>query len=349
MTSVFSAAPSVEGWPTPPTPAALPTPRGPLSERLLDDLRGPVREIAALPEAVDDPVDGDDSALALYLCYELHYRGLPDVDDAWEWEPSLLRERRRLEQAFEQRLVELVGPPAVGLSRAEVVDALRRLAAPSPGEGPSLSAHVEQAGTLSEVRELAVHRSAYQLKEADPHSWAIPRIAGRAKAALVEIQSDEYGAGDPAAVHATLFGDTMDALGLDRRYGAYLDQVPGVTLSTTNLISLFGLHRRWRGALIGHHALVEMCSVGPMGRYAAALRRLGLDDRAVRFYDEHVVADALHQDIALHEMVGPLVEDEPFLGGEVVFGATALAALEGRFAAHVLGAWQGGRSSLRAA
>jgi hypothetical protein len=349
MTSVFSAAPSVEGWPTPPTPAALPTPRGPLSERLLDDLRGPVREIAALPEAVDDPVDGDDSALALYLCYELHYRGLPDVDDAWEWEPSLLRERRRLEQAFEQRLVELVGPPAVGLSRAEVVDALRRLAAPSPGEGPSLSAHVEQAGTLSEVRELAVHRSAYQLKEADPHSWAIPRIAGRAKAALVEIQSDEYGAGDPAAVHATLFGDTMDALGLDRRYGAYLDQVPGVTLSTTNLISLFGLHRRWRGALIGHLALFEMCSVGPMGRYAAALRRLGLDDRAVRFYDEHVVADALHQDIALHEMVGPLVEDEPFLGGEVVFGATALAALEGRFAAHVLGAWQGGRSSLRAA
>jgi hypothetical protein len=349
MTSVFSAAPSVEGWPTPPTPAALPTPRGPLSERLLDDLRGPVREIAALPEAVDDPVDGDDSALALYLCYELHYRGLPDVDDAWEWEPSLLRERRRLEQAFEQRLVELVGPPAVGLSRAEVVDALRRLAAPSPGEGPSLSAHVEKAGTLCEVRELAVHRSAYQLKEADPHSWAIPRIAGRAKAALVEIQSDEYGAGDPAAVHATLFGDTMDALGLDRRYGAYLDQVPGVTLSTTNLISLFGLHRRWRGALIGHLALFEMCSVGPMGRYAAALRRLGLDDRAVRFYDEHVVADALHQDIALHEMVGPLVEDEPFLGGEVVFGATALAALEGRFAAHVLGAWQGGRSSLRAA
>ena len=27
-------------------------------------------------------------------------------------------------------------------------------------------------------REIAVHRSGYQLKEADPHTWAIPRLNG---------------------------------------------------------------------------------------------------------------------------------------------------------------------------
>ena len=34
------------------------------------------------------------------------------------------------------------------------------------------------------------------------------------------------------------------ALGLDPSYGAYLDLIPGVTLATVNLMSLFGLHRR---------------------------------------------------------------------------------------------------------
>src|SRR3712207_8445227 len=43
-------------------------------------------------------------------------------------------------------------------------------------------------------------RSIYTLKEADPHSWAIPRLTGRAKAALVEIQSDEYGEGRPGRI-----------------------------------------------------------------------------------------------------------------------------------------------------
>ncbi len=62
-----------------------------------------------------------------------------------------------------------------------------------------------------------MHRSAYQLKEADPHSWAIPRLSGPPKAALVEIQADEYGGGRPDRMHAELFADAMEALGPRRR------------------------------------------------------------------------------------------------------------------------------------
>src|SRR5690606_25946495 len=148
-------------------------------------------------------------------------------------------------------------------------------------------------------------------------------------------------------VHATLFADTMAALGLDDRYGAYLDQIPAITLSTCNLISLFGLHRSWRGALLGHLALFEMCSVGPMQRYCECLERLGLGPEAVAFYRAHVVADEVHQRVALEDMVVPLVEDEPYLGGEVVFGARCLATLEAMMAGQVTTAWDDGRSSLR--
>ena len=303
-----------------------------------------MHELSPLPLTDADPLFDHDTALALYLCYELHYLGLPEVDEAWEWEPTLLRERRRLEGDLERRLVELVGQVPIGVSRDRTVDELVRLSTTESGR--SLSAYMAEVGTLEQMREFAVHRSAYQLKEADPHTWGIPRLTGRAKAALVEIQRGEYGDGVAGDVHATLFADVMEELGLTSVYGTYLDRLPGITLSTGNLVSLFGLHRRWRAALVGHLALFEMCSVGPMGRYKTAMERLGLGERATRFYEEHVVADEHHQVVALHDMAARLVDQEPFLGGEVVFGARALSAVEGLFTEHLLGAWEAGESSL---
>ena len=138
-------------------------------------------------------------------------------------------------------------------------------------DAPSLSAYIERKASLEEFREFLIHRSAYQLKEADPHSWAIPRLTGAPKAALVEVQADEYGGGDPDRVHATLFARSMGALGLDSTYGAYVDRLPGITLATVNLMSLFGLHRRWRGAIVGHLAAFEVSSPQPNRRYANGL------------------------------------------------------------------------------
>jgi hypothetical protein len=331
--------------------APPPPPRGPVSEQLLEELAGPPRAIADLPLGIDtDPWEDDDAALALYLCYELHYRGLLGVDDGWEWEPTLLRERRRLEQAFEATLRDAVGSPPRTMHAEAGVEELRRLA--STETGRSLSSYMQGQGTAAQMREFAIHRSAYQLKEADPHTWAIPRLVGRSKAAMVSIQAEEYGGGVPEEVHARLFADAMLELGLDPTYGAYLPLLPATTLATCNLVSLLGLHRRWRGALVGHLALFEMCSVGPMGRYAGALRRLGLGavgGPAARFYEVHVAADARHEVIAIDDLVVGLLSDEPELAGEVVFGARALAAVERRFADGLLDAWSRERSSLRQA
>ena len=186
----------------------------------------------------------DDLHLALYCCYELHYRGFAGIDDRWEWDSGLLAFRDRLEQALLAELIDEVGPPA---AVADIATELHAIV--NGGDGPSLSGYMAERGTAAEFREFAIHRSAYQLKEADPHTWVIPRLAGTAKAALLEIQTDEYGSGRLEAMHSTLFARTMRCLGLDPTYGTYLAALPGVTLATVNLISFFGLHRRWRGAL----------------------------------------------------------------------------------------------------
>lgn len=306
------------------------------------DIRPPV---PGPPVATSDPLGDDDLHLALYLCYELSYRGLPGVDDDWEWQPGLIALRRGLEAAFLAGLRRSVPEPEAP-AHTEVDVALRALI--DADDGPSLSRYVEHHASLDEVREFVIHRSAYQLKEADPHSFAIPRLAGPAKVALVEIQSDEYGNGRPERMHATLFTGTMRALGLDPAYGAYVDALPGVTLATVNLMSMCGLQRRLRGAIVGHLACFEMTSSIPNRRYGNGLRRLGFGREATHFFDEHVEADAVHEQLAAVDLAGGLIRSEPDQAAAVMWGAAALLHLDGRWAAHLQRCWSAGRSSLRA-
>ncbi len=289
-------------------------------------------------------LDDLDLHLALYVCYELHYRGWDGVDPALEWDPGLLAMRAALEAQFLRLLYAEVGAPRP-IEPARAPELLQQAIASS--QAPSLSTWVETNAGVEHLRELAVHRSAYQLKEADPHTWAIPRLpAGVAKSALLTLQFDEYGNGAPGESHAELFARTMESLGLDASYGRYVPHLPGVTLATVNLLSMFGLHRRWVGACIGHFAVFEMTSVVPMTRYGAAHRRVAGGNGA-EFYDVHVAADASHQLIAIEDLVPAFVRDDPHAAASVLFGARSLLVLEGAFARRVLHSWRSGRSSLR--
>ncbi|MDX6623906.1 MAG: hypothetical protein QOE75_1838 [Solirubrobacterales bacterium] len=336
-----------------PLSTSLVEPAGPLSEVVLAMLAEPAAgssrlwaagTLSEFSGAVAEPLENRDLQLALYLCYELHYRGFPGIDPEWEWNPDLIAARAVLEDRFGAALARAV-PPLPAVDPERVGDRLFQLEAED--EGPSLSRYVETSADLDQFREFVVQRSLYQLKEADPHSWAIPRLRGPAKTALLEVQHDEYGGGRAERMHSTLFAKTMRALGLDDAENAYLDQIPGPTLAAVNLLSFFGLRRRWRGALVGHLAMFEMTSARPNRRYGNGLRRLGFDREATDFYDEHVEADAVHENIAAYDLAGGLARAEPELAADVIFGARALLELEDRFARHLLSAWEAGEISLR--
>jgi len=122
--------------------------------------------------------------------------------------------------------------------------------------------------------------------------------------------------------------------------------MPGATLANVNLMSLFGLHRRWRAAAVGHLALFELGSPLPNRRYGNGLRRLGFGSDTTDFHDEHVEADAVHSMIATYDLAGRLAEDEPDLAADILFGARALSFVEGAASSHLLDSWKEGRSSL---
>jgi hypothetical protein len=296
------------------------------------------------PHEVSEPRTDDDLQLALYVAYELHYGGFDGVPDELEWSPAVLTFRAALEAAFERSLRADV-PIEPKPDGRPMVDQLRdAIRASGP---PTLQQHMARQATLAEFQEFALHRSAYHLKEADPFTWLIPRISGRPKAALVEIQADEYGGGNPAWMHARLFADLMRHLGLDPDAGPPVDALPGSTLAVVNLLSMFGLHRQLRGESAGALAVFEMTSCIPNRRYGDGMRRLGFDERATRFFDEHVEADAVHENIAAVDLAGGLVHAEPQLLDDILFGARALVEVDRRWADALLEAWDEGGTALR--
>jgi hypothetical protein len=324
----------------------LPRAIGPLSSAVIDTLQRGRPALHARP--IDVPVleadpYGLDLQLALYTCYELHYRGFAGVNPRWEWNPALLHVRGRLEDAFLSAVRHDVGEIGPDETAADAMDALS--VEPVNGTGPSY--YLRDTGTWEQMREYFAHRSLYHLKEADPHAFAIPRLIGQAKASFVAVEFDEYGGGRGERVHQQLFADLMDAAGLDSTYLGYLDAVPADALASVNLMSLFGLHRELRGAAIGHFASTEITSSPGARRLVEALERMGAPEPCVDFYREHVEADAVHEQVVRTDVVGDLVAREPNLERDVVFGIRARDVVEDRLAVHVMACWQAASSSLR--
>lgn len=331
-------------------------PRGPLSEKLLTRLHNPepisfsegVELLEKAEHAVADSADflhNGDLQLTLFALYALCYGSEPEWEAHSEWDPHLTALRQSLERHFEAALRQQFEVPQLPAAEQEAV-AAALFELTSADNRPSLSRYFAKRATEVQARELLVLRSIYTLREADPHSWAIPRLTGRAKTALVEIQNDEYGNGDAEKMHAELFARAMRAAGLSDQYGAYLDLVPVITLTNWNMMSMFGVNRRLLGAIVGHLAAFEMTSSLPNRGYAEGLRRLGFGPDVTQYFDEHVEADAVHEQIAARDLAGALAQEQPELLRDIFFGVTCCLAVDGLAAAETLAAWQQNVSAL---
>jgi pyrroloquinoline quinone (PQQ) biosynthesis protein C len=324
----------------------LPEPTGALSGQVIDALRRPAASgsFPAGPSSYEGDCLADaDFQLALWVLYELHYQGFEDCDEAWEWHPGAVAHRADLESVFLAALrsvpVPTTSPDTPTHERIEqVVEAV---------PGADMARYMQREATLEQYREYLKIKSVYHHKESDPQSFVLARLRGVPKVRLAELQYDEYGAGRPDRHHQTLFARTLVEAGLDDTYGVYLHHAPAPTLAVNNAMSLFGLHRRFRGAAMGHLAAFESTSSIPCRRVAQGIRRIGLSEAAADYFDEHIEADAVHEQLALRDICGTMAEEEPALVDDILFGAFVCCHLEALEGERLVGAWREGRSALR--
>ncbi|MFK5690918.1 iron-containing redox enzyme family protein [Ornithinimicrobium sp. LYQ92] len=333
----------------------LPAARGPVSRAVIDHLRdaSPTTQDGLRAVGQAEPasrvIDNEDALLALWLVQGLSYHGYADVLADLEWDLAVLEVRTRLEAALQEELLSVAAPVVEALlpeAQADLTATLFSLPDRVAAFAPSVSAWARSSMTTEQWREMLVLRSASQLKEADPHTFAVPRIPGAAKVALMEIQFDEYGSGDPTAMHSELFARAMRAVGLDGSYGGYADAWPTPVLLANVTLGWLAARRRWAPAVVGHLTMVETTSALPSKLYVAGARRLGLPEAAWRYFDEHVEADAAHEQVAVRDLCGALVADDPQALDTLLVGAVLGLHVEGLVAEQAMAAWGEGRSCL---
>ncbi|MET1060170.1 MAG: iron-containing redox enzyme family protein [Nocardioides sp.] len=331
----------------------LPSPRGPLTAGLFPALRGisplPVDELVALVGNADcgtAELEDDDVHSALWVAYQLHYTGFDEVDHRWEWDPDLLRVRRALEDRFLAELRVRTADLVQDALQAEGSVADRLFAMTETFEAPALAAYLRRDATRDEMFELLVQRSIHNLQESDPQAFLLPRVGGAPKVALAELLFDEFGAGRPERLHSGLFARGLAECGLDDEPGAYASVVPGVTLAFMNGMNLFALHRGHTAAALGHFGAYEATSSVPSRLVVAAVERLQFPASVRAYFDEHVEADAVHEQLAFRDICGGFAEADPAAVHDLFFGAAVCLVTDADVSRHLLLSWGEGRSSL---
>lgn len=318
----------------------LPEARGPLSAWVRDAVTHPdPSSPLPTPPSHDggSSLDDEDLQIALWTLYELHYRGFDGAREDAEWDPLLITARRDLEAVFERDVRALCRDHLPTPDAARIVEQIEELIAQDPPAG--LADFIRDRADVGQFTQFLRSRSIYHLKESDPQTFALPRLTGRAKVALAELQYDEYGAGRPEMLHQDLFRAALRGCGLSDEYGAYIDEADATTLASNNVMSLFSLHRRLRGASMGHLAVFEATSSIPCRQISRGITRLGLPESVAAYYDEHVEADAAHEQVALRDICGELVDAQPELAGDVLLGAQACLAVDGHSARRMVERW----------
>ena len=226
-----------------------------------------------------------------------------------------------------------------------------RRARPGERAGPAAAAgrRVLEEAHLADVRDLTRERRAafrdflrqrsiYHLKESDPHAFVVPRIDGRARS---RSRSCSTTSSAPAARrHCTPVSSRMPwPPAASTPPTGRTSMPPAPTLAVNTTMSVFGLHRRWRGAAMGHLAAFESTSSRPCSRIAAGARRLDLPEAVAAYYEEHIEADAVHEQLAVRGICVPLVEADPGLRQDVLLGVAACLDLDGLAAGEHLARW----------
>lgn len=305
----------------------LPSPRGPLSESVLEYVSG--RSARLWAQRGDVPLDDTDGQLALWLLNCL------DVAVDWDVVPDRTRAlplrllHLHLTRSFEeevQRLVPAVddvvalGPHLDELLRSPAID----VAATACEMGPEA------------VQDAFVAKAPYLGFEADPHTLALARLEAPVQALVAELQAGEYGMGHDQT-HAQIYRSCLTALGLT--YADAIEAAPTASLAFANLAWLFGREVRWRGAAVGQLCLLELDSVGPCRRQAEAWDEHGLPDAARRWYDVHVGADQEHEELVRRQLVPVLQTRTPWLVSDAAFGADATWSLQQRVSSELVERW----------
>ena len=270
-----------------------------------------------------DALDHRAAMAALLDVYALHLAPLEELDGAehWQHHPRVAALKGRLEARLRARLDD--GPPEAD---GDAVEAMRRIA--HDEMVPPIYEWLAESATREELVDFISHEGGPDADFDDLVAICQLGLQGLPKLTLGANYWDEMGRGELPAVHTELHADMAHALGVR---SVPVDELPVAALERKALNGYLATNRALQPEMVGSLGLLE-CQAGPRcRRVVQAMRRLGVPQGALPFYEEHASADPRHGKDWLEGAVAPLVATRPDWGPRIVTGAAWRANVNRRF------------------
>ena len=141
------------------------------------------------------------------------------------------------------------------------------------------------------------------------------------RAEIAQNLWDEIGQGSIEITHVNLYKDLLKRrnIALPDNHFAHLYEWQG--LAGYNAFMLGGVNRQHYYKSLGVMAMTELLDPPQYEKLVAGCRRIGLSERDVHYYAEHITVDIGHADGWLNNVIVPIGKKHPAAMEEVFFGA----------------------------
>ncbi|MET0251161.1 MAG: iron-containing redox enzyme family protein [Novosphingobium sp.] len=176
-----------------------------------------------------------------------------------------------------------------------------------PGQGDALFPWLASEADLDAVKWFLTQESAGEAGFEDLLAMSQVKVPASAKLELANNYWDEMGRGNPKGMH----GPMLAALGTQLGLRPKPETTVWESLALANAMTAMATARRYTWHSIGALGVIELTAPGRSRATADALRRLGIDGKARRYYELHAVLDVKHSTDWNAKVLAPLVAEEP--------------------------------------
>lgn len=189
-------------------------------------------------------------------------------------------------------------------------------------EGASFFDHLAERSSLAEMAFYIAFEEQVDGRFDDVIALAQIGLDGEAKLALARNYWDEMGEGRREEMHTYLFGQSV-AYFRDALEASPLASQVATTpeaIKNGNILLLMALNRRHALRLMGALTLLEHTAPHRFAKAVQGMRRLGVPEATVYYYEMHIRVDAKHGDDLLNEILLPMMRRRPEVIREIAIG-----------------------------
>ncbi|HFN0790220.1 TPA: iron-containing redox enzyme family protein [Klebsiella variicola subsp. variicola] len=238
-----------------------------------------------------------------------------------QYDPALIQVRSRLENNWLEYEKRRYGKINVNLKADNVIQQLRDLWISHRASHHPLFDFLATKATEQQIYYFFKSDSALNLLFFDLVAMTLVGSFPETRGEISHNLWDEIGEGSNEFTHVNLYKDLLDRRGIELPEDHFSHLYDWQGLAGYNAFMLGGVTRKHYYKFIGVMAMTEILDPSQYEKLVTGCRRIGLSDRDVHYYSEHITVDIGHADGWLKNVIEPISKKNPDAMSEIYFGA----------------------------